>query len=288
MAASRAQPATRILQKRLSATSVTKLLEAQISRRATTAETPARWLPRPKDQAKYSHAVLAAEPNSGGVARFDAERDTSMTDWRRAAYAIVRIPSGESKELVETVAPGLLDRLNLKVGGRNVQPRREKKPQHIGAEIILSQTKARSGAHHDSTPSILIRVVGTRIIWCAPNVRLSHLPRGKDVTPLHRDFDPAGGGPKEGWEKPLEAKPGDVIFLPRCDWHSIESEAGSIAISVSVQPMSGCIPGIPGGRVKGASATRPVVGLAGRVRECSCACGIAAVSVSPAEKPCND
>ena len=71
--ASRANPTTRVVQKRLTAESAAKLLDQRVSRwNAATATAPARWLPQSCDQARYSQTVLAAAADSDGIARFDS------------------------------------------------------------------------------------------------------------------------------------------------------------------------------------------------------------------------
>ena len=70
----------------------------------------------------YDQAVVAAEPDHDGVARVNWSLGVQEAEgWQAAAYAVIRICLEESTELVDTVAPGLLDQLNLKVVGRDAR-----------------------------------------------------------------------------------------------------------------------------------------------------------------------
>ena len=232
------------------------------SRRQIRALQPAGWIPRPWDETpRYIIAVLAASPDPDGIARFRPTIDSARSDgWQCAAYTIVRVAAIEAQQLVDTVAPGLMDTLQLELGGRDVAVEGEK-PLHISVEIILSQTQASSGAHYDDTPSILVPIVGKRTVWCAQKAQFADAPRGNADSFLHPELDPADSGPKEGWTE-HSVPPGCVVYLPRRDWHSVRSEARSIALSVSVRPIRGFDEaGLPDlGCRRGVAPTEPVAG----------------------------
>jgi hypothetical protein len=241
--------------------------ERAVRRYGDTTQEREAWLPfKDREDApavRYVHKVLAATADSDGVARFVAPvvGEVVSEGWEKAAYAIVQVWWGESKELVDTVAPGLLEKLGLLVGSRSVKAGEE--ILSIGVEIILSQTEARSGAHYDADPSILVPIVGTREVWCAQHETFQDSERGNADSILKRD--PHEGERKDaeraGWT-PWKVKPGQSLYLPRHDWHSVKSPPGSIALSVTVHVgESGARDGgIPRGRAKYGAPTKTAVG----------------------------
>ena len=255
-AASRAAPK----KSRRLAPTASGLMQVQVSRRNAVALRPAGWLPQPWEPGRYIYGVLAAAADADGIARFLPSDDAALSvGWSRAAYSIVRLAHSESERLINTVAPGLLEKLQLRVSGRDVKAGEEL--LHVGAEIILFRSMARSGAHYDATPSVLVPIVGERTVWLAPRETFSEAPRGRADSVLHPTLDPAEGGSESGWMR-VCAQPGRVVYLPRGEWHSVQSNAGSIAISLSVsmnESGSGD-GGIPRGFVDGVAPTRPVAG----------------------------
>ena len=154
--------------------------------------------------------------------------------WQTAAYAIVRICNSEATNLVNTVAPGFLDKHGLKVGGRDAKAD-DGETLHVGVEVLLSRTVTLSGAHYDSTPAVLIPITGTRTVWWAPKATLesrSSRHPGEERA-VRRELHPADGGPTDGWLEESEIGPGEAVCLPRGDWHSVRGEPSSIALSVS-------------------------------------------------------
>ena len=194
-----------------------------------------RWIPRPNDELRYDHAVIASNPDPDGIGRMDWSRGVQdAAGWQSAAYAIVRIASCEGAELLNTVAPTILEQLNLEIGGRNA--RVGDKLLHIGVEVLLSRSATRSGAHYDSTASLLIPIYGTRTVWSATRAAFGAASTrwpGEERA-LRRSLDPAEGAMSEAWQVEKEVGPGELVCLPRLGWHSVHAEAGSLALSVSV------------------------------------------------------
>ena len=105
----------------------------------------------------------------------------------------------------------------------------------FSAIMLLSKLRSRSGAHRDTTTTLLMVGSGSKTVIFASPKALGQHPC--EMQGEHRlKVDPLEGSePVESsiWTKWV-LKPGDAVLLPAMWWHSIESQADTIALSVEV------------------------------------------------------
>lgn len=181
------------------------------------------------------HTPVVEVADEDGVGRFHARSSEEAVDtgvsWSTAAYSISRVPTAACTTLLDALTPGMLGKLGLQLGSRSVQWRGWH--ANVSVEIMISRTCTHAGAHCDSTPSLLVPIVGTHTVWVAP--RDSFAQEGTDLNEQYLSpcNDPAEGRMLQGWEK-LIVKPGSIVSLPCFSWRSVVAPANSIALSITV------------------------------------------------------
>lgn len=118
--------------------------------------------------------------DADGIARFQPgasdDANEAGVPWTCAAYAILRVPTHACVSLLDALTPSLLDKLRLELASRVIEC--DGTRISVSVEILLSRTWTHSGAHFDSTSSLLVPIVGDRKVWFAPHDALMDRARG--------------------------------------------------------------------------------------------------------------
>ena len=179
---------------------------------------------------RHPHVVHPLRPPPMLVSRPSLLQAASVQDFSEASFLIISVGSGHAKQMVDYVAPGVLERcgsLQAKNG----------KDHHSEVWLTVSQ-KHVSPAHRDYEHGLLISIQGCRTVYlAAPETfaeRGSRDARDPDSY-VAQKYDPfVSPESRHLWHSPITLGPGDALLIPRLYWHSIASELGAIAVGVDV------------------------------------------------------
>jgi bifunctional lysine-specific demethylase and histidyl-hydroxylase MINA len=100
--------------------------------------------------------------------------------------------------------------------------------QPVTVSAFWSRGGMKAPVHYDDHDLLVVQLRGTKR-WYVSN-RPSELPNTWQSIPK--------SAPQLGPHDTLDMQPGDVIYLPRGTWHSVDSDSGSLHVSIGYTPLT--------------------------------------------------